>query len=226
MRNFIIGFSVLFFALSGIITFKALGISAGNTVHQNDRKALESKDLPPEVEDMLGQFAKELADNRALVEELRATITTLQEQPPKKVETIQSNVKTQGPEKEAKVLTVLGAGLFRSGQVVIDESMMNAVEGLVPELLASPGSRVMIEGHTDSMPIKLSAGTQYRDNMELSFLRAKEVALILENNGIPPERISVSSYGDTRPIASNESEDGRVKNRRVVVKLIPEDKEF
>ncbi len=62
--------------------------------------------------------------------------------------------------------------------------------------------------------------------MDLSFLRAKAVAGILVKYGISPERISVTGYGDTRPIASNETDEGRAKNRRVEVKLIPEDKEF
>ncbi len=103
---------------------------------------------------------------------------------------------------------------------------MNAVKELVPDILASPDHRVIIEGHTDNMPIMQSTGKRYRDNMELSFLRAKAVARILEKNGISLERISVIGYGDTRPIASNETHEGRIKNRRVEVKLIPGDKEF
>jgi outer membrane protein OmpA-like peptidoglycan-associated protein len=62
--------------------------------------------------------------------------------------------------------------------------------------------------------------------MELSFLRAKAVGDMLIKNGISSERISVIGYGDTRPIASNETYEGRVKNRRVEVKLLPADREF
>jgi outer membrane protein OmpA-like peptidoglycan-associated protein len=62
--------------------------------------------------------------------------------------------------------------------------------------------------------------------MELSFLRAKAIADILVKRGISLERISVIGSGDTRPIDSNETNEGRVKNRRVEVKLIPGDMEF
>ena len=59
--------------------------------------------------------------------------------------------------------------------------------------------------------------------MELSLLRAKSVASLLVKNGISIERISVTGYGDTRPIASNETAEGRAKNRRVEIKLVPEE---
>jgi outer membrane protein OmpA-like peptidoglycan-associated protein len=62
--------------------------------------------------------------------------------------------------------------------------------------------------------------------VELSFLRAKAVADILVGKGIPFERISVIGYGDTRPIDTNETDEGKLKNRRVEVKLVPQDKEF
>ena len=174
MRNFIIGLSVLFFALSGIIIIKALGIPVKDTRYQNN---------PVELK-------------------------------PKK------------PEKKTKVLAVFGGGTFRSGQVVIKSDMMNAVDELVPEILASPDHRIVIEGHTDNIPIKSFSGRRYRDNMELSFLRAKAIADILVKQGISRERISVIGSGDTRPIDSNETDEGRVKNRRVEVKLIPGDMEF
>jgi outer membrane protein OmpA-like peptidoglycan-associated protein len=181
MRNFIIGLSILFFALSGFITFKALGISASNARYQNNPQGLKSKEHLNKSDDFL---------------------------------------------KEVRVLAVLGGGTFRSGQVVINENLMNTIKELVRDISASPDHRVIIEGHTDNMPIILSPGRRYIDNMDLSFLRAKAIANILAEQGISLERISVIGYGDTRPIAANETDEGRAKNRRVEVKLIPEDKEF
>ncbi|GBD95376.1 MAG TPA: OmpA family protein [Nitrospirae bacterium] len=226
MRNFIIGLSVLFLSLSGIITFKALEIPAEDTRYQNNLKVVKSKDLSPKSEDVSGQLAKEQAANRALVEKLQATIATLEDKLSNKIEETQANVETERSKKTARVLAVFGDGAFRTGQVVINKGLMNAVKESVRDILASPDYRVIIEGHTDNMPIKLSSGKQYRDNLDLSFLRAKAIANILVKYGISRERISVIGYGDTRPIASNETNEGRAKNRRVEVKLIPEDKEF
>ena len=226
MRNFIIGLSILFFTLSGIITFKTLDISFNNTPYQNNPKGLDSKDPLPQVEDMLGQVAKEQEAEQTLITELQATIARLEDELADKKEEIQVGVEADGSGKEARVLAVLGSGAFASGQVVIDENRMNAVAELVPDILASPNHRVIIEGHTDNIPVTSYSGKRYRDNMELSFLRAKAVALILEKNGIPLERISLVGYGDSRPVASNETDEGRVKNRRVEIKLIPGDKDF
>ena len=228
MRNFIIGLSILFLALSGIITFKALEIPAGNILYQDNHnpKELKLKDLSPKPEEISGQLAKEQAANRALVEELQATISRLEDKLSNKIEETQANVQTDGSKKTARVLAVLGDGTFRTGQVVIDENLMNAVKESVRDILASPDHRVIIEGHTDNMPVRSFSGKRYRDNLDLSFLRAKAIANILVKYGISRERISVIGYGDTRPIASNETDGGRAKNRRVEIKLIPEDKEF
>ena len=178
MRNFIIGLSILFFALSGIIIIKALGIPVKQARYQNNPIELKA------------------------------------------------NIEPERPEKKIRVLAVFGGGTFRSGQVVIKSDMMNAVDELVPEMLAYPDNRIVIEGHTDNIPIKALSGRRYRDNMELSFLRAKAIADILVTRGISLERISVIGSGDTRPIDSNETDEGRVKNRRVEVRLIPGDMEF
>ena len=226
MRNSIIGLSILLLALSGIITFKALDIPVRNTHYQDNPKGLKSKALPPEPEEISGQLAKEQAANRVLVEELQATISRLEDKLSNKTEESQTNVETEESKKTSRVLAVLGDGTFSSGQVVINKNLMKTVKESVRDILASPDYRVIIEGHTDNMPVRLSSGKRYRDNLDLSFLRAKAIANIMVKYGISRERISVIGYGDTRPIASNETNGGRAKNRRVEIKLIPEDKEF
>ncbi len=222
MRNIIIGLSILFFALSGIITYKALMIPVNNTHYQNNPKESRSEDIPPQSE----KFAKDPETNQALVKELQATIARLEDKLSDKNGETKTNVESEGSVKKSRVLAVLDGRTFRSGQIVIDKYLMKVVDELVRGILASPGHLVMIEGHTDSIPIKSSPEREYIDNMELSFLRAKAVADILVKKGISLERISVIGYGDTRPVASNETEDGRAKNRRVEVKLIPKSKKL
>ncbi|MBI4681984.1 MAG: OmpA family protein [Nitrospirae bacterium] len=226
MHKFITGLSVLLFTLSGFITFKALLIPVKNTHNQTSQEVSKSEDLSPEVKDILGQASREKAANQALVEELQGTIAKLEGELSNKNEASQVNVKTGGPKEKARILTVLGAGAFRSGQDVINKDMIHTIEEIIPDILASPDHHVIIEGHTDNIPISLSAGRRYRDNMELSYLRAKAVAEILVNNKISLERISIIGYGDTHPIASNDTDEDRVKNRRVEVKLVPGGKEF
>jgi len=228
MRNLLIGLSIGCFVLSGIVIFKALGIPAQHTRYEMTPSEPES--TSPESEELLGQLAKEQEANRALLEELQATIANLADELAKTEEDeTRANAKTGETKKETRVLAVLGSGTFRSGQAGIrdtSETLKDIVKELVRDISTSPDHRVVIEGHTDNIPIKPSSATWYRDNMDLSFLRAKAVADLLVSNGISLERISVIGYGDTRPIASNETVEGRAKNRRVVVKLIPKDEEF
>ena len=226
MRNIIIVLSVIIFTLSGFITFKALSIPARNTHYQNAPEITEAKELSPDSQDISGKLAKEQAADRDIVEKLQATIVKLEDELSSNNEEARVNVEPEVSKEKPRVIAVLGAGALRSGQVVINEDMMNVVKELIPDILASPDHRVIIEGHTDNIPVSSSGGKQYIDNMDLSFLRAKAVTRILVENGISPGRISIMGYGDTRPIASNETKEGRVKNRRVEVKLEPGDKEF
>lgn len=223
IRSLIIGLSILFFVFSSIIIFKALKIPVKNTRYLKDHK----ENLSPE-EDISGQFTKERATKHALVGELINPIADLKDKQSKKTEETRENVeaKDSGSKGKARVLAVLGQGLFLPGQIVINENRMNAVKELIPDILASPDHRVIIEGHTDNTPTKPSPEKPYKDNMELSLLRAKAVASILVKNGISYERISAIGYGDSRPIASNETDEDRVKNRRVEIKLILGGKEF
>jgi len=74
-------------------------------------------------------------------------------------------------------------------------------------------SYIRVEGHTDSIPI---SSTVFPSNWELSAARASNIIkYLVEKVKFPPQRLSVAAYGDSRPIASNETEEGRAKNRRI-----------
>ena len=216
MRLIIIVLSVIFFTLSAIITFKALGLPVYSTSYQDNRN-----DRTTDSTNIINKLTREQDTNRALVADLQATIARLEDKLTTKEEVLES-MKTTGAENRPRTLTVFGGGTFRSGQDVINDIAFSTIETLVREISASPDSRVIIEGHTDNIPIKSTAGKLYRDNMDLSFLRAKAIANILVFHGLSPDRISVIGYGDTHPIDSNDTEEGRAKNRRVEVKLVPE----
>ena len=224
MRNFIITISILVYILSGFIIYRALGIPVNNSYYQKQPQSVEPKDLSPKAKEIKNQLAKEQEHNQAVVKELQVTTAKLEDKLTISDKADQLITETQQTEKKAKILAVIGSGAFRVGQFEISDDLINIVQGIVTDIMASPDHHVVIEGHTDNMPI--STGKPYSDNMELSFLRAKAVASILINYKISPERIFVVGYGATRPIDSNETASGRINNRRVEVKLTPEDKEF
>jgi chemotaxis protein MotB len=91
----------------------------------------------------------------------------------------------------------------------------------VADLIKGLPNKVCIEGHTDNIPIR---GGKYRSNWELSAHRAISVLYYLEKrHNIPSERLSAIGYGPYRPIASNETEEGRALNRRVDVVILREE---
>ncbi len=160
------------------------------------------------------------------VEDLKATIIELEEKLADNHKGSAPKSETRKSENREQILAVLGGGTIRSGPVVVSSSLISTVNKLVQRISESPGQRVVIEGHTDNIPIKATTGKHYQDNMDLSYLRAKAIASILVENGISRERISVVGFGDTRPVASNDTKKGRAKNRRVVVKLVPVEREI
>jgi len=226
MRIFIIGLSIIFFILSGFITYRALEIPDYDFSYKSKPIKPVVPVTEPEVQSRQEPLASEQEASQIQVEELKATISALEEKladsqkkPAPKTETTEPENKES--ENREQVLAVLGGGTFQSGQVVVSDSLISSVNELVKKISASPGHHVVIEGHTDNMPIKATAEKQYQDNMDLSYLRAKAIARMLVENGISREHISVIGYGDTRPVTSNATNEGRAKNRRVEVKLVP-----
>jgi flagellar motor protein MotB len=215
MRFIIIGLSIIFFALSALITFRALGLPVHNTSYQDSRENRTSDST-----DVIHKLTEEQNSNKSLVADLQATIARLEDKLTTKEEALK-NAQSTASDNRTRTLAVFGGGTFRSGQDVINDISFSTIENLVSEISANQDSRVIIEGHTDNIPIKSSAGRRYRDNMDLSYLRAKAIANILTFHGISSDRISVIGYGDTRPVDTNDTAAGRAKNRRVEVKLVP-----
>ena len=110
--------------------------------------------------------------------------------------------------RDSTVFVTLGAGgAFPSGSA----ELTGAAQSIVAELAAvtnDPGSKVVVAGHTDNVPIAF--GALYRDNWDLAAARAASVVQEIEALEEVPERImSATSYGETRPIADNETAEGR-----------------
>ncbi len=103
--------------------------------------------------------------------------------------------------------------LFTSGSAKMQEQSLPVLEALSHILSAFPND-MRVEGFTDNLPIKSQV---YPSNWELSAARAASVVRLFSKEGILPERMAAIGYGEFRPIASNDTLEGRIKNRRVVV---------
>jgi chemotaxis protein MotB len=122
-------------------------------------------------------------------------------------------------EPRGLVVSFKQAALFPSGG---DDVSVDAVSGLgkVAKALCAIPNPVRLEGHTDSIPIKTA---RFRSNWELSAARSIAIMELLATRfGLPRERLSVAGYANVVPVASNDTEEGRAKNRRVDVVILNE----
>lgn len=112
------------------------------------------------------------------------------------------------------LITVQDLAYFDSGKADLRPESLKLLEFL-GVLLEGIGNDVQICGYTDSLPIHTA---QYPSNWHLSTDRALSVLEIFEQNpNLAPERFSVVGYGEYRPVASNDTPEGRQKNRRVEI---------
>lgn len=109
--------------------------------------------------------------------------------------------------------------LFKSGSADVEQKGVQALSRLAKVLIKNPDIGVMIEGHTDNVPIKTE---KYQDNWDLSVARATSIVRILTNKyNLPSKRITAAGKGEFYPIASNKTKQGKAKNRRTEIILTP-----
>ncbi|MCS6925574.1 MAG: flagellar motor protein MotB [Candidatus Binatia bacterium] len=126
--------------------------------------------------------------------------------------------------KEKLVVTILDRVLFPSGQATLTPEGRQIMQKVGAILAKVTDRRILIEGHTDNVPIGPTLSQQYPTNWELSTARATEVVKYLITEAqLPPHRLSAVGRADTAPVASNESEEGRKQNRRIEIILLPPD---
>ena len=114
-------------------------------------------------------------------------------------------------EERGLVVSIQETLLFESGSAGIT-TQARAILEKISTVLATAPNQIKVEGHTDNLPIKTP---QFPSNWELSVIRSTNVVQILQGDGITPVRLSATGYGEYRPIASNDTEAGRSKNRRI-----------
>jgi chemotaxis protein MotB len=118
------------------------------------------------------------------------------------------------------VITFLAEVFFNPGKDVVLEEGKNVLTKVAGVLNKDvPDSNVAVEGHTDNDPIKYSG---WKSNWELSSARALSVLhYFVDDCKVNPDRLSANGYGEFRPVASNDTLEGKKKNRRVEIVILP-----
>jgi chemotaxis protein MotB len=120
---------------------------------------------------------------------------------------------------EGLVLNLPQDALFPAGSAELTPAGRKAVRDLAPRLGGE--DRVEVQGHTDDRAIKGALAQRYPSNWELAGARAASVVRVLEQSGVDAKRLSAVSFGPTRPLASNDTPEGRAQNRRIEVRVVP-----
>ncbi len=112
------------------------------------------------------------------------------------------------------LVRVKGEALFNSGATRINSSAVKLLKELA-SILKSTGFFLTVEGHTDNVPLRPGANSLYKSNWELSGVRAAVVVRYLRTRMVDKSQLAAAGYADMRPVASNDTAEGRARNRRV-----------
>ena len=113
--------------------------------------------------------------------------------------------------------------LFDSGRAEIKPEGLAVLKRVVDILMTVTDKTIRVEGHTDNVPIKGALAKRYPTNWELSAARAINVTRYLEKEGLDPALLSAAAFGEYQPVADNETAEGRAKNRRIAIILLPKE---
>lgn len=121
-------------------------------------------------------------------------------------------------------VNIMDRVLFDSGEAVLKpdgEAVMRKIAALLSE---HPQLMINVVGHTDDVPIRPTAHSRFASNWELSTARAlAAVHFLTEKAGVDPHRVGAVGYGEFRPVADNATPEGRAKNRRIAITILPDE---
>lgn len=193
----------------------------------------QNKGLTEQVTSLTGKVADLEADKARLAESLDRAAKKTQEQE-KASSTYQQLLKEMKTEiaqgqitiKELKgklTMDVVDKILFASGEAKVKKEGLEVLDRVVEILKDVKDKNIRIEGHTDNVPIAGKLAKTYPTNWELSAARAINVSRYLQQQGIDPSVLSATAFGEYQPIADNTTPEGRAKNRRIAIILLPKD---
>lgn len=113
--------------------------------------------------------------------------------------------------------------LFASGEAKVKKEGLEVLSRVVEVLKNVKDKNIRVEGHTDNIKITSRLAKVYPTNWELSSARALNVTKYLQEKGIDPQVLSATAFGEHQPIADNTTPEGRAKNRRIAIILLPKD---
>jgi chemotaxis protein MotB len=196
-------------------------------------ECLEGKqDLTGEIEKLRGTKAEieglttELAEAQKIIDEMKKKqeqaqkrLATLKKMLSKFKDLIDTGKLSVKIRKGKMVLELPSAILFKSGRADLSKKGQETLAEVANVLSTIEDREFQVAGHTDNVPI--GKESKFQTNWHLSAARAVSVVLFLQEQGVNPKNLSASGYSEYQPAASNKNKQGKQKNRRIEITLMP-----
>ncbi|MBN2716663.1 MAG: flagellar motor protein MotB [Deltaproteobacteria bacterium] len=180
-----------------------------NTIADKAKLAASAEDLQKAV--------KELAARKAKAEARVKEFKTLLAKFKKLIDSGKLEVKI----KDGRMVLVLPTDiLFASGSAELSDEGKAAIKEVAEVLATIRDKEFQVEGHTDNVPILNKK--KFKNNWELAAQRAMVVVATMIDSGMKGKSLSAASYGQFRPVATNETPEGKAKNRRIDIVVVPD----
>ena len=193
-----------------------------------------SDSLSQTISELRGKISGLDAENAKLAAE-NASLAKAREEQVKKVsstyESLLEKMKSEISQGQVTISELQGkltvnmvdSILFDSGKAEVKRGGLEVLGKVVSILKDVRDKSIRIEGHTDNVQISRALAQRYPTNWELSAARAINVARYLQGQGIDPGQLSTVAYGEWKPVAGNDTDEGKAKNRRIEIILVPKE---
>jgi chemotaxis protein MotB len=187
----------------------------------NDKLTQDNKayqDTLKVKQEALKQRMIELQQREAQAKQQNASFEQMQAAMKAEVDAKQVTIK----ELEGKLtVSMVEAILFDSGKATVKKAGKDALKKVADVLKTATDQDIIVAGHTDNVPITSKLAATYPTNWELSAARAIAVVKILEADGVDPKLLIAAGFSEFRPVEDNATPEGRAKNRRMEIILMP-----
>jgi chemotaxis protein MotB len=186
-----------------------------------DVRDVETTRMKARLEELAEKSKKAVEERKSAVSELKDTYDALVSELNDEIEEGRIAVTRL---KDKLSLSMVDKILFDSGSAEVKKGGRKVLDRVADILKKATDKQIMIEGHTDNVGIGRLLRERFPTNWELSSQRATNVLRYLQDvAGIDPRLLSASGYAEYRPVDSNETREGRARNRRIEIVLIPLD---
>jgi chemotaxis protein MotB len=198
----------------------------------------ELESLPTRLDDANAGFARAQAENQKdkdRIAALQSRVADLEQEKDAAAQMARGLENEMRADLESKDVTIsnlkgkltvniLDRVMFDSGEAILKPAGESVMRKVAAILAGHPQLKIHVIGHTDNVPIRPEARSRFASNWELSTARAlAAVHFLTENAGVDPRRVGAIGYGEYRPLADNATAEGRARNRRIAITILPDE---